>query len=198
MLPTIDPTGELVLVDVISYQYFKKQFKAGDVVIAVSPYNPGRTICKRIHAVGGDTVAFYNKKYFRPEVVKVPDGHVWLLGDNQLNSHDSRNYGPVPTGLLVGKALFKFSLSNPFLTYQLEKNNQKIKNQSIHQPNESDKPINFDNALVLAIEEDKPEDKDLPISVHDSDGTHGNSEVNNTKERLDDDTLEGNSNSNEG
>jgi len=33
----------------------------------------------------------------------VPDGHLWVEGDNSLNSADSRNYGSVPSALVVGK-----------------------------------------------------------------------------------------------
>jgi Signal peptidase, peptidase S26 len=38
---------------------------------------------------------------------QVPAGHVWLQGDNTLNSTDSRHYGPVPYALLKGRAFCK-------------------------------------------------------------------------------------------
>ncbi|WWD17941.1 signal peptidase I [Kwoniella shandongensis] len=37
--------------------------------------------------------------------VKVPKGHVWLVGDNMSNSTDSRKYGPVPIAMVKGKVL---------------------------------------------------------------------------------------------
>ncbi|ODN84120.1 signal peptidase I, variant [Cryptococcus amylolentus CBS 6039] len=37
--------------------------------------------------------------------VKVPKGHVWLVGDNLSNSTDSRKYGPVPIAMVKGKVL---------------------------------------------------------------------------------------------
>lgn len=39
--------------------------------------------------------------------VQVPKGHVWLEGDNLMNSTDSRNYGPIPYGLIRGRVCLK-------------------------------------------------------------------------------------------
>ena len=36
---------------------------------------------------------------------QVPPGHCWLVGDNLTISRDSRDFGPVPLGLIRGKAL---------------------------------------------------------------------------------------------
>lgn len=41
---------------------------------------------------------------------QIPTGHVWLEGDNSLNSQDSRYYGPVPYALLVGRAWLQVGL----------------------------------------------------------------------------------------
>lgn len=42
-----------------------------------------------------------------PEVLTVPLGHVWVIGDNAAASIDCRYYGPVPTALLTGKVLWR-------------------------------------------------------------------------------------------
>lgn len=70
-------------------------------MVARSPLNPATLICKRIAALPGDQVktSFFSKP--------VPKGHVWLLGDNTANSTDSRQLGPIPLGLVVGRVAFR-------------------------------------------------------------------------------------------
>lgn len=41
----------------------------------------------------------------RTSIVIVPRGHLWIEGDNVQNSSDSRNYGPVPIGLVKSRAV---------------------------------------------------------------------------------------------
>lgn len=44
---------------------------------------------------------------------QVPTGHVWLQGDNVLNSTDSRDYGPVPMALVRGRVFCKVRGRSP-------------------------------------------------------------------------------------
>nr|GEZ71630.1 mitochondrial inner membrane protease subunit 1 [Tanacetum cinerariifolium] len=37
----------------------------------------------------------------------VSKGHVWIQGDNIYASNDSRNFGPIPYGLIKGKVWYK-------------------------------------------------------------------------------------------
>lgn len=66
---------------------------------------------------------------------EIPPGQVWLLGDNQQNSLDSRSYGPVPLGLVVGRAFFKFGLNNPFLEYPYNEESDAVKLRRLEQAN---------------------------------------------------------------
>ena len=45
------------------------------------------------------------------EPTTVPDGMVFLLSDNRTNAQDSRFFGPVPEGAIVGRAVLTTSFS---------------------------------------------------------------------------------------
>ena len=120
MEPTL-PAGALLLVDKITFH--TRDPKRGDVVVTVDPRNGG-SIVKRVVAISGDSVGIddgilmvngvkvvesyidntgMEGFYFGPDVV--PSGRVFLLGDNRLNSVDSRAFGPVAVDELEGKVL---------------------------------------------------------------------------------------------
>lgn len=59
------------------------------------------------------------EEWEEPEMIQVPEGHVWLEGDNLGWSRDSRVYGPVPMALIMGRSswfrdgLFSWNTLNP-------------------------------------------------------------------------------------
>jgi len=110
MLPTFNVVGDVVLMERVSTNVFKR-YTRGDVVIAQSPTKANQTVCKRIRAVAGDRVIVPSEQGratgYAGHVIEIPPGHIWLEGDNALNSTDSRYYGPVPSSLIKGRVVFR-------------------------------------------------------------------------------------------
>lgn len=96
MVPTLNPEGDVVLLDRLFSKF--QGIRKGDVVVATSMQNPKQTVCKRVAALAGEKA---------PCGTLVPKGHVWLLGDNRLNSTDSRQYGPVPMAMVKGRVFLR-------------------------------------------------------------------------------------------
>ncbi|XP_009767060.1 mitochondrial ATP-independent inner membrane protease subunit 1a [Nicotiana sylvestris] len=105
MLPTLNLTGDVLLAEHLSPLLDK--LGPGDVVLVRSPDNPRKTVTKRIVGMEGDTVTFLADpaRSDRHVTLTVPKGHVWIQGDNIYASKDSRQLGPIPYGLILGKVL---------------------------------------------------------------------------------------------
>ncbi|MCI0387720.1 MAG: signal peptidase I [Acidobacteria bacterium] len=52
-------------------------------------------------------------KYAVAEPFQIPEGHYFMLGDSRDNSFDSRFWGTVPRGLIMGKGLMIFDSEAP-------------------------------------------------------------------------------------
>lgn len=97
--------------------------KIGDIIIAENPLFPNAKVGKRIIGMPGDYVVndrsapagqggasllgrrVTENERSEPMMIEVPEGHVWVAGDNLAWSRDSRFYGPLPMALIRGKVL---------------------------------------------------------------------------------------------
>jgi signal peptidase I len=125
MEPLIRP-GERFLAD--RTYYAAHQPARGDVVVYLQPKRPGEEGIKRIAAVAGDRISLsrgvavvngtaVDERYAdvgdaltsfnNTAATVVPEGYVFVLGDNRSNSEDSRSvptHGLVPVGNIVARA----------------------------------------------------------------------------------------------
>jgi signal peptidase I len=99
--------------------------KRGDVVVFEAPRYPDRDFIKRIVGVPGDKVEIRDGiVYINDEPVDEPytqgetgcpcgpwyieEGRYFVLGDHRNNSSDSRQFGPIAEGSIIGKTWFSY------------------------------------------------------------------------------------------
>ncbi|XP_022325691.1 mitochondrial inner membrane protease subunit 1-like [Crassostrea virginica] len=104
MYPAIH-SSDKALIEYLSVSNFKIQ--KGDIVILKNPYRPTGLVCKRVVGMEQDKITKEDGK-----VITVPKGHVWIEGDNKPESEDSRDYGPVPYGLLESRVFYRWWPTN--------------------------------------------------------------------------------------
>lgn len=121
MTPTLQ-VGDRVLA--VKFAYRLGEPERGDLAVFEAP--DGEINIKRIVALGGDSVEIrdgmlqVNREVKREPYVdyesadstffgprRVPEGTVFVLGDNRTNSIDSRSYGPVPEEDLLGEVVLR-------------------------------------------------------------------------------------------
>lgn len=122
---SMEPTfhnGELVIVNKLAYRFSPPQ--RGDVVIFHYPRNPKEEFIKRVIGLPGEQLSIREGKVFidgreleEPYIAAppqytvetiVPEGTVYVLGDNRNNSSDSHNWGSLPLDMIIGKAVFVY------------------------------------------------------------------------------------------
>jgi signal peptidase I len=129
MIPALLP-GDHILVNKFIYQ--KSEPQRGDIIVFEYPKNPSQDYVKRLIGLAGDVVEIENKQLFinghkyREDYaingdlytfpgyqsprdnfgpVVVPDGFLFVLGDNRDNSADSRFWGFVGREKIKGKVI---------------------------------------------------------------------------------------------
>uniref|UniRef100_A0A0A9W6C1 Mitochondrial inner membrane protease subunit 2 n=1 Tax=Lygus hesperus TaxID=30085 RepID=A0A0A9W6C1_LYGHE len=94
----------------LHFFFFTKNYQRRDthsiyhqqVVCFRSPTDPAKIFIKRVLAKEGEWIPVDQDGITVP--FQVPKGHTWVEGDNTFHSYDSRLLGPIPLGLMLGKA----------------------------------------------------------------------------------------------
>lgn len=142
MDPTFN-TGDYIFTSKVTYKF--RGYNRGDVVVFKSPKNPDIEYIKRIIGLPGDKVMIKDSEVYvngvkltenyiaaktnlwengfskNGEEIKVPDGELFVMGDNRPRSSDSREFGPVPEDTIIGQVFYRYfpstkmgSIDNPF------------------------------------------------------------------------------------
>mgnify|MGYP001563953735 CR=1 FL=1 len=122
--------GDRIFVDKITYRF--REPGRGDIIVFKYPLDRKKDFVKRLVAFGGETLEirdgqlyvndqrlerpaslaerfYYNRSDWnfgkRGQLISVPEGNLFVLGDNSAQSSDSRNWGFVPRRDVIGRAV---------------------------------------------------------------------------------------------
>lgn len=119
--------GEWLLVDKLSYRFSSPD--RGDVIIFDPPGNSDQPYIKRIIGMPGEYIEIRNGRIYISndkgdfEYVEntdfdditssnksweIPENSYFVLGDNRNNSSDSRAFGSVPEGNIIGRVWIRY------------------------------------------------------------------------------------------
>lgn len=118
MQPTLED-GEFVLVSKLNYKL--GNVERGDIIVFYYPIDPEQELIKRVIGLPGDhirvmdgIVSVNEHVLNEPYIAEtprysgqwdVPDGQLFVLGDNRNDSSDSHSWGLLPLENVVGKAV---------------------------------------------------------------------------------------------
>ena len=124
MVPTLE-VGDRVFVNKFIYRFTEPE--RGDIVVFESVNGGEEDLIKRVVGVPGDEVEVRSgtllvngeeqeEPYLNKELpfngsyepTEVPEGEVFVMGDNRANSADSRVFGPLPVENIEGEAFMRF------------------------------------------------------------------------------------------
>ena len=124
MMPSLDDQERIFI---NKFVYRIEPIQRGDIVVFRYPRDPAKSFIKRVIGVAGDHVkiddgrVYLNGKLVAedyvprayedgrsyPEVAVPPDSY-FVLGDHRSLSNDSRDFGPVESSYIYGKAVFGY------------------------------------------------------------------------------------------
>jgi signal peptidase I len=124
MLPMLEDQDRL-FINKFAYRF--TEIHRGDVVVFLYPGDQTKSYIKRVIALPGDHLRIdhgqvwvngkrldesyvpmkYEDDRSQPEMT-IPKGDYFVMGDHRSISSDSRDFGPVPRGLIYGKAAFVY------------------------------------------------------------------------------------------
>lgn len=118
MNPTLQ-NGEYILVNRLTYK--ASQPERGDIIVFRFPSDEGQDLIKRIIGLPGETVhisggvvtingAVLEEPYIAQSPNyegewAVPEGYLFVLGDNRRDSRDSHQWGLLPIENVIGKSI---------------------------------------------------------------------------------------------
>ncbi|KAK5627393.1 hypothetical protein RRF57_003108 [Xylaria bambusicola] len=123
MLPTFLIMDEWFITD---KRYRRgRGIQVGDCVAYSIPVEPGQEGLKRVMGMPGDYVLLNTppsssragdsgvdragRSVRNEDMIQVPEGHCYIVGDNLPWSRDSRDFGPIPLALIKGKIIARGS-----------------------------------------------------------------------------------------
>lgn len=129
MNPTLH-IGDRLIVEKVSYYLHPPQY--GDIVVFSPPpqlqqigYRPQQAFIKRVIATPGQTIAVHQGQVvvnhqpleepyileppnYEMPLITVPDGYLFVMGDNRNDSNDSHVWGFLPQQNVIGHATLRF------------------------------------------------------------------------------------------